>query len=316
MFSTVTPTPSVPVRATTCGCSTSVMFGARCSRFAACAPPSPVAIIVTRSRSSIASSITVPTITIASSAVNSLIVFITSWYSRIRRPDDAVMLTSTPRAPARLTSSSSGLLTAASRRLPRAIGAVRHRRAHHRHADLAHHGAHVGEVDVDEPGIVDDLGDAGHRAVQHVVRRRVGVEHRDVVAQHLHQLVVGDDDQRVDALRELLDARLRDLLPLAPSNLNGRVTTATVRMSMLFAMSAMTGAAPVPVPPPMPGGDEQHVRALDHLGDAVAILHRRVAADLRLARPRRGPRVSVAAELQLRRARSSASAPARRCSRR
>ena len=37
-----------------------------------------------------------------------------------------------------------------------------------------------------------------------------------------------------------------------PSNLNGRVTTATVRMPRLFAMSAMTGAAPVPVPPPMP----------------------------------------------------------------
>ena len=37
-----------------------------------------------------------------------------------------------------------------------------------------------------------------------------------------------------------------------PSSLNGRVTTATVRMFMLFAMSAITGAAPVPVPPPIP----------------------------------------------------------------
>ncbi len=51
--------------------------------------------------------------TIASSAVNSLIVLMTSWYSRILRPDDAVMLTSTPRAPSRFTSSSSGLFTAA-----------------------------------------------------------------------------------------------------------------------------------------------------------------------------------------------------------
>ena len=41
-------------------------------------------------------------------------------------------------------------------------------------------------------------------------------------------------------------------MPLPPSSLNGRVTTATVRMLMLFAMSAITGAAPVPVPPPMP----------------------------------------------------------------
>ena len=37
-----------------------------------------------------------------------------------------------------------------------------------------------------------------------------------------------------------------------PSNWNGLVTTPTVRMPMSRAMRAMTGAAPVPVPPPMP----------------------------------------------------------------
>ena len=70
-----TPTLSVPVRSTTV--SRICRFGGR-RVLATTAPPRPVAIIVTRSRSSIASSITVPTITIASSAVNSLIVFITS----------------------------------------------------------------------------------------------------------------------------------------------------------------------------------------------------------------------------------------------
>ena len=38
----------------------------------------------------------------------------------------------------------------------------------------------------------------------------------------------------------------------APSKLKGFVTTATVRMPSSLAISAMTGAAPVPVPPPMP----------------------------------------------------------------
>ena len=37
-----------------------------------------------------------------------------------------------------------------------------------------------------------------------------------------------------------------------PSQSNGLVTTPTVRMPMSLAMRAMTGAAPVPVPPPMP----------------------------------------------------------------
>ena len=39
---------------------------------------------------------------------------------------------------------------------------------------------------------------------------------------------------------------------LVPSNWNGLVTTPTVRMPFSRAILAMTGAAPVPVPPPMP----------------------------------------------------------------
>ena len=39
---------------------------------------------------------------------------------------------------------------------------------------------------------------------------------------------------------------------LLPSIWNGRVTTATVRMPSSRAICATTGAAPVPVPPPMP----------------------------------------------------------------
>ena len=39
---------------------------------------------------------------------------------------------------------------------------------------------------------------------------------------------------------------------LRPSNPNGRVTTPTVSAPSSRAISAMTGAAPVPVPPPLP----------------------------------------------------------------
>jgi len=37
-----------------------------------------------------------------------------------------------------------------------------------------------------------------------------------------------------------------------PSKVKGRVTTPMVRAPTLFAISATTGAAPVPVPPPLP----------------------------------------------------------------
>ena len=37
-----------------------------------------------------------------------------------------------------------------------------------------------------------------------------------------------------------------------PSNVNGFVTTPTVKIPMSFAIFAMIGAAPLPVPPPIP----------------------------------------------------------------
>jgi hypothetical protein len=46
------------------------------------------------------------------------------------------------------------------------------------------------------------------------------------------------------------------------------VTTATVSASSSLASEAITGAAPVPVPPPRPGGDEDHVGALQQFDDA------------------------------------------------
>ena len=70
--------------------------------------------------------------------------------------------------------------------------------------------------------------------------------------EHLHQLVVRDDDQRIDVLLELPRCPPAPRVMRLPSKANGLVTTATVRMPSSRATSATTGAAPVPVPPPMP----------------------------------------------------------------
>jgi hypothetical protein len=69
-----------------------------------------------------------------------------------------------------------------------------------------------------------------------------------------------------------------------PSNWNGLVTTPTVRMPSSRAAREMTGAAPVPVPPPAAhaGGDEDHMRAAQVIADLVDHLFRRRAPDLRL----------------------------------
>ena len=90
----------------------------------------------------------------ASSAAKALTVFITSLTSFIfRLPLAAVMFTSTPLAPDRLTPSSSGEATACSaamraRSTPAAAAGTHHGAPH-----FAHHGTHVFEVDVDQaPG--------------------------------------------------------------------------------------------------------------------------------------------------------------------
>ena len=126
--------------------------------------------------------------------------------------------------------------------------------AHQRRAGVVHDRAHVGEVEVDQAGDRDQVGDALHALAQDVVGLAEGVEDRRAPLDDRQQLLVGDHDQRVDVLAQALDALLRPGARAAcPRTSNGRVTTPTVSAPISFlAISAITGAAPVPVPPPSP----------------------------------------------------------------
>ena len=89
--------------------------------------------------------------------------------------------------------------------------------------------------------------------VEHVVGHLEGVDERGVVLGDVEEPLVRDDDERVDGLLRRLDALARPTyIRLRPSQSNGLVTMATVRMPIRLAMAATTGAPPVPVPPPMP----------------------------------------------------------------
>ena len=68
----------------------------------------------------------------------------------------------------------------------------------------------------------------------------------------------------------------------APSNWNGLVTMPTVRMPSSLAMRAMTAAAPVPVPPPMPAAMNTMCDAGDLRADLLDRLFGRRFADLGL----------------------------------
>jgi hypothetical protein len=61
---------------------------------------------------------------------------------------------------------------------------------------------------------------------------------------------------------------------------------------------AMTGAPPVPVPPPSPAGHENHVGALEHLFDLVPVILRGLPPDLRLGAGAQSPG-ELAADIEL-----------------
>ena len=175
------------------------------------------------------------------------------------------------------------------RRLDRAVLSGGDGRAHERHAHLAHDRAHVREVEVDEAVHGDEVGDALHGLQQHVVGLLEGLEDRHVTPGDRQQPLVRDGDQRVDAVLELAHAvfgLLHALLALEHERLGD---DADRERADSLAIRATTGAAPVPVPPPMPAVMNTMSAPGQMLGDLLDVLLGRLAADFGIGRPRRGP---------------------------
>ena len=165
----------------------------------------------------------------------------------------------------------------------RAVLAVGFAGAHHRLAHLRHHRADIGEVEIDQARRHHQVGDAAHAHVQHLVGHLEGLAPGGALVRHPEQVLVRDDDQRVDVLLQFVDARpRRRAARRLPSKSNGLVTTPTVRMlrSARHARDhrrrAGAGAAA------HAGGDEHHVRAIQVAIQLVRRLFGRGAPDLRL----------------------------------
>ena len=118
-----------------------------------------------------------------------------------------VMFRRMPVAPS-IDASSSGDETADARGLGGTVLAGGDADAHEGRAGVAHDRPHVGEVEVDEAGDRDQVGDPLHALAEHVVGHAEGVDDRRVLVDDLEQPVVLDHDQRVDALAKVADAEL------------------------------------------------------------------------------------------------------------
>src|SRR6185503_6311735 len=195
---------------------------------------------------------TVPMTTVASSEANCLTVSPTSWNSPIDRSTPAVTFTSTPLAPDKLMSSSSGLEMAAS-------AAMR---------------ARSWPLATPEPIIAMPISDITVRTSAKSTLMRPGRVMSSAIpctapcstsfadrnasssvvvgpstdSSFSFGIVISESTNRPSSAMPCSATRMR----FGPSMLNGFVTTATVRMPISFASCATTGAAPVPVPPPKP----------------------------------------------------------------
>ena len=197
-------------------------------------------------------SITVPTTTVASSEAMSSIVAPTSENSPRERSRPAVMFTRMPRAPLRSMSSSSGLLIARSA------------------ASLAR----LSPLALPVPIIADPISDITVRTSAKSTFTRPGRMIRSAIPctapnrtslaslkasssvvlepSTSNSLSFGIVIRESQCCAISVSPSSAVLSRFLPSKLNGRVTTATVRIPSSLATSATIGAAPVPVPPPMP----------------------------------------------------------------
>src|SRR4029079_7386827 len=80
--------------------------------------------------------------------------------------------------------------------------------AHEGRACSLHHGLDVGEVEVDQAGGGDQVGDALHTGEQNLFGAAEGVEHADRAVADREQPVIGDDDEGVDLFAQAGDPGL------------------------------------------------------------------------------------------------------------
>ena len=166
------------------------------------------------------------------------------------------------------------------RGVERTVGAAADPRAHHRHAHARHDRADVGEVEVDEAGNEDEIGDPLHGLLQDAVGDAEGLEQRRAAIDDGQQALVGDRDQRVDDGAERFQARLGLEHALAAFERerfgdNGDGEDAEIARERGHDRRRAGARAAAES-----RRDEDHVAALEQPRDRLGILERGVAADV------------------------------------
>ena len=93
--------------------------------------------------------------------------------------------------------------------------------AHHRLAHLVHHGADIREVEIDQTWAYHQIRDAFDALIKHIIGHREGFGEGGLLVGEAEQVLVRDDDQRIDNFLKLLNALISLTHPLRAFELEG-----------------------------------------------------------------------------------------------
>ena len=230
---------------------------------------------------------TVPKMMFASGCAASFTSCAASLISKMPRFEPPWIDSSTPCAPS--------MRRLEQRRLDRELGgldgavrAARRADAHERGARTLHDRLDVGEVEVDETGGRDEVGDALHTGEEHLVGRGERLDHRDAAVADLEEPVVRHHDEGVDLFLQLRDARLGLLLTAAALERERLGHDADGERADRLRDLGDDGCAAGAGAAALAGGDEDHVGAAQGLFDLFRVVLGRAAARPRGRRLRRG----------------------------
>ena len=149
-------------------------------------------------------------------------------------------------------------------------------------ARVLHDGGHIGKVEVDEARVADEVRNALHRLAQHIVCDLKSVGKGDLLIGCMLEPLVWNDNERVDLGLEFIDARFRLRHAAAAFKAEGLRHNADGQNARLARDLGNDGRAARAGAAAHAGGDEDHIRVLQRLGDLVAALFGALAADLRI----------------------------------
>ena len=164
----------------------------------------------------------------------------------------------------------------------RAVVAGRLAGAHHGLAHLAHDRADVGEVEIDEALLDHEVGDGGDAGVEHLIGHGEGVREGRLLVGDAEQVLVRDDDQRIDRLGEFGDAGLGQTHAARTLEVEGLGHDAHSQNAHLAGDARDDGGRARAGAAAHAGGDEAHMRAHKMIADFLDGLFSSRAADLRL----------------------------------